>query len=260
MGAVERVLAWEGCVNIRDLGGLETASGARTRHGAVVRADNVRRLSPAGWQAAHAHGVRRLVDLRFQGEERGEPEAPETMEIVEVSLFGQFDRERERAFNRMVSETDDFPSAFAAGYIHMLETRFDQVAAAVAAIADTDPGHCVLVHCFAGKDRTGIVCALLLDLVDVPDDTIATDYAASEQNMTALFTGWLATAEDEAELELRRRVSRAPSETMHALLSWLDETAGGAEGYLRSAGLDDGHLSRIRTRLVGTSSECASNL
>ena len=78
--------------------------------------------------------------------------------------------------------------------------------------------------------------ALLLDLVDVPDDTIAADYAVSEGNMTELFSGWLATAESEAELELRRRVARAPVETMHSLLAWLDATEGGAEGYLRSAG------------------------
>ena len=251
MGPVERSLAWDGCVNVRDLGGLETASGSRTRHRAVVRADNVRRLSQAGWRAARLHGVRRLVDLRFQGEERGEPEAPETMEVVEVSLFGHFDKSTEREFNRMVSETDDFPSAFAEGYVHMLETRSDQVAAAVAAVADAEPEHCVLVHCFAGKDRTGIVSALLLDLVDVPDDTIAADYAASEPNMEALFSRWLATAESESELELRRRLTRAPVDTMHALLAWLDDSAGGAEGYLRSAGLDDEHFGRLRARLVG---------
>jgi protein-tyrosine phosphatase len=70
--------------------------------------------------------------------------------------------------------------------------------------------------------------------------------------MTELFSGWLATAESEAELELRRRVARAPVETMHSLLGWLDETEGGAEGYLRSAGVSDRQLAAIRARLIGT--------
>lgn len=250
MGSVGRELAWDGCVNVRDLGGLETASGGRTRPGAVVRADNVRRLSAAGWRAAYAHGVRRLVDLRFQGEERGEPPAPETMEVVEVSLFGHFDRKTEQEFNRWVSDADDFPLAFAAGYVRMLETRTEQVAAAVAAVAECDPDHGVLVHCFAGKDRTGIVSALLLDLADVPTEAIVADYAASEPNMTALFAEWLASAESETELELRRRVACAPVATMQALLTWLHDTAGGADGYLRAAGLTDAQLGRLRARLV----------
>ena len=71
--ALRRSLAWDGCFNVRDLGGLETASGGRTRRGVVVRADNVRRLTAAGWQAALDHGVRRVVDLRFEDEAPGEP-------------------------------------------------------------------------------------------------------------------------------------------------------------------------------------------
>ena len=76
--ALRRSLAWDGCFNVRELGGLQTASGGRTRRGVVVRADNVRRLTGAGWQAALDHGVRRVVDLRFESEVPGEPDAPAT--------------------------------------------------------------------------------------------------------------------------------------------------------------------------------------
>ena len=94
--ALRRSLAWDGCFNVRDLGGLETASGGRTRRGVVVRADNVRRLTPAGWQAALDHGVRRVVDLRFENEVPGEPDAHDDVEVVVIPLRDSHDPVRAR--------------------------------------------------------------------------------------------------------------------------------------------------------------------
>ena len=250
MGAVSRSLTWDGCFNVRDLGGLETASGGRTRRGAVVRADNVRRLSAAGWQAALDHGVRRLVDLRFEGEVPGEPDAHEAIELHGVSLFGEHDPEHERAFDDRVRAGDDIASLFADLYIRTLERASDRVAAAVAAVADTDHADGVVIHCFAGKDRTGIVSALLLGAAGVPDETVAADYAGSGPNMQLLFGDWFATAERESELELRRRVVQAPSATMVTVLAWLRDQAGGAASYLREVGLADAQITRLRARLV----------
>jgi protein-tyrosine phosphatase len=253
VGAVEalsRSLAWDGCFNVRDLGGLETASGHRTRRGAVVRADNVRRLSAAGWQAALDHGVRRLVDLRFEGEKPGEPSPPEGVEVVGVSLFGQHDPQVERAFDERMRDADDIASVFAAGYIRTLEESPERVAAAVAAVADGDHTDGIVIHCLAGKDRTGIVSALLLGVAGVPDEIVAADYAESAPNMKLLFGDWIATAESAPELELRRRVVQAPSETMVTVLAWLRNSAGGAAAYLREAGLAHEQMARLRTRLV----------
>ena len=253
MGAVERrSLAWDGCFNVRDLGGLETASGGRTRRAAVVRADNVRRLTAAGWEAALGHGVRRLVDLRFENEEPGEPDPPEEVEVVAISLFGRHNPLTTSAFGERVRTADDIASVFAAGYIRTLEHSRERVAAAVAAVADGDPAEGVVVHCFAGKDRTGIVVALMLGLADVPDAIIAADYAASGPGVEALSAPWFAAAESDAELELRRRIVQAPYGTMVAVLAWLRDTAGGAGAYLREAGLSEEQLTRLRTRLVET--------
>jgi protein tyrosine/serine phosphatase len=124
------------------------------------------------------------------------------------------------------------------------------VAAAVAAVADGDRAEGVVVHCFAGKDRTGIVVALMLGLAGVPDDVIAADYAASGPGVEALSASWFAAAESDAELELRRRVVQAPHSAMAAVLAWLHETAGGAGAYLREAGLSEEQLTRLRSRLV----------
>jgi protein-tyrosine phosphatase len=250
VGAVDRSLRWDGCFNVRDLGGLETASGGRTRRGAIVRADNVRRLSAAGWQAALEHGVRHLVDLRFEGEEPGEPIPPAQVEVVAISLFGRHDPHTERAFEERLRHATDVASVFAAGYIRTLEESPERVVAALAAVADSEHTDGIVIHCFAGKDRTGIVSALLLGAADVPDEIVAADYAESELNVRPILGGWIASAVSDHERELRQRLAQAPAATMVAVMAWLRDHAGGAARYLREAGLTDGQLRRLRARLV----------
>jgi protein-tyrosine phosphatase len=215
-----------------------------------VRADNVRRLSVAGWESALGHGVRRLVDLRFDGEEPGEPGPPDGIDVVGVSLFGRFDPEAARAFDDRIRSASDVASVFADGYIRTLEESPERVVAAAAAVADGEPGEAVVIHCFAGKDRTGIVSALLLGVAGVPDELVAADYAESEPNVTPLFRDWIAASESAGETELRRRLAQAPAATMTAVLAWLRDHAGGAAAYLRAAGLSEGQLDQLRARLV----------
>jgi len=83
-----RDLTWDGCLNVRDLGGLPTEDGGETRFDAVVRADSIGRLSDAGWAALAGYGVRRIVDLRWRDELEGDPPRALPVEVVHVSLFG----------------------------------------------------------------------------------------------------------------------------------------------------------------------------
>ena len=251
MGAVDRSLAWEVCFNVRDLGGLETASGGRTRRGVVVRADNVRRLTGAGWQAAFDHGMRRVVDLRFENEVPGEPDAHDDFDVVVIPLRDGHDPEASRAFEEALLAADDLAPVFASSYIRILEDVPDRVGGAVGAVADACDDEGVIVHCFAGKDRTGIVSALLLSLAGVSDELIAADYAASDPGVDQLSTPWFASARDETELELRRRVSTSPRRTMIDVLAWVHGTAGGSHEYLRAAGVSDDQLETLRARLGG---------
>ena len=251
MGAVEgRSLAWDGCFNVRDLGGLETATGRRTRSGAVVRADNVRGLTAAGWQAALDHGVRRLVDLRFEAKRESEPDPPAGVDVVAVSLFGGHDPVVENRIAERLISADDAAAAHAGFYIRTLEQRPETVAAAVAAVAGADRASGVVIHCFAGKDRTGIISALVLGVAGVPDEIVAADYAESGRNMSHLFDDWIADAASEEDRELRRRLALAEQATMQLVLEWLRERAGGAAGYLLEAGLSEEQLERLRARLV----------
>ena len=251
MGAIERALAWDGCFNVRDLGGLETPSGGRTRYGAIVRGDNIRNLTASGWQAALDHGVRRAVDLRFESERDGERAPPRGIDVVGVSLFGTRDPVIEGRIAERLMESNDTGAAHAGLYIRTLEQRSETVAAAVAAVAAAEPDEGVVIHCFAGKDRTGIVSALVLAVAGVSDKAIAQDYAESAPNMRYLFDDWIAATDDEGDRELRRRLAAAELSTMHLVLEWLHD-AGGAAAYLGEAGVSARDLERIRARLVGS--------
>ena len=86
-----RALEWDGCLNVRDLGGVPLEAGGITRYGALVRADNIRKLSDAGWRALAGHGVVRIVDLRWPEELDEDPPRDVHVEVVHVSLLGEFD-------------------------------------------------------------------------------------------------------------------------------------------------------------------------
>ena len=112
----------------------------------------------------------------------------------------------------------------------------DRVGRAVAAVANARDGEGVIVHCFAGKDRTGIVSALLLSLAGVSDDLIAADYAASDPGVELLSAPWFASARDETELQIRRRISISPHATMLDVLAGCTRPRVVRMTYLLSAG------------------------
>ena len=121
------------------------------------------------------------------------------------------DPEAARAFEQALLDADDLAPVFAAGYIRILERSRGRASEARSRRSPTRPtGEGVVVHCFAGKDRTGIVSALLLSLAGVPDELIAADYAASDPGVELLSTPWFESARDESELTIRRRVSTSP--------------------------------------------------
>jgi len=112
------------------------------------------------------------------------------------------------------------------------------------------PAGAVVVHCFVGKDRTGLVSALLLRLAGVPEDAVVEDYALSGPVVGPLVDDWIAAAGDEHERAFRSRVSAAPREGLSRVLSKLRERWGGEEEYLRASGVSDDDIARLRARLV----------
>jgi protein-tyrosine phosphatase len=133
-------------------------------------------------------------------------------------------------------------------YLIFLERFRDNVAAAVRAVANAPEGG-VVIHCVGGKDRTGLLTAFLLHLAGVDDETIAADYALSEERLLPRHEAWFAAATNDEELERLRRIAQTPATSMTGVFADLERRYGTVEGYLRDAGIDDDELSRARARL-----------
>ena len=244
----ERRLLWGGCLNIRDLGGHPTEDGGETRFGRIVRADNVRRLSEEGWHALVGYGVRTVLDLRYVVEREADPPSELPVDVVHLSLFGEYDEEWWNAIDRRAADERDFAAATRLVYTELLERNGRELAGAITAVAAAPPGG-VLVHCVGGKDRTGLVSALLLRLAGVRVDDIAADYALSAEYLAPRHERWLAEARDEVDRERARRLAATPAESMQAVLTELDARHGDVGAYLRAGGATGEALARARARL-----------
>jgi len=109
-GIGQRELAWDGCHNVRDLGGLPLAAGGETRYRTVVRADSLTQLTSTGWSDALSYGVQRVVDLRFAEERSCDDGTAVPVEVVHVSLFGARDLAHLMAHLGQVMRDDTFKS------------------------------------------------------------------------------------------------------------------------------------------------------
>jgi protein-tyrosine phosphatase len=249
----ERDLTWDGCLNVRELGGLPTADGGETRFGAIVRADDVQQLSQAGWQALVDHGIRTVIDLRGDHERADDPPAELPVEVVHVPFMEASEAEWEEIAEEIEAAAAAAPDVAASTrdvYLIFLERFKANVARAVRAVVDAPEGG-IVIHCVGGKDRTGLLSAFLLQLAGVDDATIAADYALSEERLLPRHEGWFAAAENEAELERLRRIAQTPASSMAGVFEELERRYGGVEGYLRHSGVSEDELERARARLRG---------
>lgn len=231
-----RHLDWEGCLNVRDLGGLPAAGGRVTRWGAVVRSDSPAGLTPAGWSALRAHGIRTIVDLR-NDDERTTYSAAAGLDTVHVPLDDLGDTE----FWRRI--WDDDLDGTPRYYRPFLEHKAERCAAAVAAVADARPGG-VLVHCTIGRDRTGLVSLLLLALVGVAPADIADDYELSNPRLESL----RARSSGAHRVGPGGSLARRGTTAREVILATLEAVDVGA--VLRAGGLSDRRRRVVRDRLL----------
>ncbi|MBB3049204.1 hypothetical protein FHS23_000199 [Prauserella isguenensis] len=231
-----RDLGWEGSYNARDLGGLPTADGRAVRWGVVVRSEEPRLWTEAGWRAVREHGVRTIVDLRNDDERTG-AHAGEGIDVVHAPLD---------------PVGDDFWTYYAETGLHatplyyrdQLDKRPDLVVTAVRAVANARPGG-VLVHCASGRDRTGLLVLVLLSLAGVPGAAIADDYELSRARLRPLWTR-LGRPDDEPKiLDLLARHGTTPRKSFLDVHAALD-----VEVLLRAGGVDDADITALRQRLV----------
>ncbi|WP_316522846.1 tyrosine-protein phosphatase [Kitasatospora brasiliensis] len=232
----DRTLVWDGCLNVRDLGALPTASGRLTARGAMVRADNLDRLTAEGWDALLDHGVRTVVDLRNAEEYRPLLPLPEGVELVRVPL----DELAGPAWWQAHGRLDGTPLAFRPYLDHCPHAA----AALVRAIADARLGG-VVVHCGAGRDRTGLAALLLLALAGVDRAAIAEDYLLSLPNIRPLY-GMLGLPDPYHRIDAVLAEAGTTAEAaLAAVLDGLDPV-----GYLLAAGVTPERIAAVRERLL----------
>ena len=174
----------EGLFNVRDLGGLPLKRGGTTPTGAFLRSESPDLVTPAGWRALEGRGVRTVVDLRQQVERDREPvRTPEQVVVRHVDHDG-------------LADHPDFWAGYWENglvgtplyFLPHLAALPERTVAVLAAIADA-PAGAVLVHCGAGRDRTGVIAAVLLAIAGVEEDAIAADYLETIENVPAMTVG-----------------------------------------------------------------------
>ncbi len=247
----QRELAWEGLLNVRDLGGHTTSDGGETRYGRIVRADSIRELTDAGWRALLDYGIRTVVDLRGDHELQDDAPAHVDVEVIHAPFMEATDAEFAEIQEEVEAASEAAPDVETATrdvYLIFLEHFKENVAAGIQAVARAPEGG-VVVHCAGGKDRTGLLTAFLLHLAGVEDEEIAADYALSEERLRPRLDEWIATAETEAERERLRRISRTPAASMLGVFEELGRRYGSIEQFLREAGASVEDLARARSRL-----------
>lgn len=235
-----RHLAWEGCFNARDLGGLPAAGGTWTRRGALVRSDALDRLTAPGWDALAAHGVRTILDLRNDDERRDDVSPrPPGLTTIHLPLDGVEDR----AF---WDEWDSGPGFGTPLYYRPHLERFPARSVGVLEAIARAPEGGVVFHCQGGRDRTGLVTMLILILAGVAHDVIADDYALSEARLSVAYA---ARGEPDQGPELAAYLAELGTTAREVLLSTLRNLE--ASAYLARAGLREGDRDALRARLVG---------
>jgi protein-tyrosine phosphatase len=234
-----RRIPLDGLYNLREVGGYPTADGGTVRWRTLFRSDALHRLDEPGTAAIAALGLRTIVDLRTQMEVDGAPSALDgvTARTAHISL--------------LIGDLQALPLELDGVYRYIIDACGKTVGEAIKLLCAPD-AFPALVHCSAGKDRTGIVIALVLALLGVPDELIGADYSLSsvylEPDSTAVIgrlkangLGGIVAAE----------LLSSPAGLILNVLAWARAAGGGSVyGYLTAHGVGAPDLAALRGALV----------
>ena len=253
----------DGAANARDLGGLPADGGVIGR-GRLLRSDNLQGLTDQDVRLlVEAIGLRTVIDLRTTVEVDKEGPGPLTrvpaVDIRHLSLFPESGRMTDVDVDALLPWQEDGPPRTSAlpdpgnravgFYLAYLEDRPDSIVAALRSVASSSGAS--IVHCAAGKDRTGVVIALALTVAGVPREEIVADYAATAERLPQLLARLRRSDTYRDDLNSRPDDSHRPrARTMERFLEYLDEHFDGPWGWLSTAGLTAEDADRLRSRLV----------
>lgn len=236
-------LPLEGAYNVRDVGGYETKDGRFLKPHTLIRADSLHRLTPADQQYLLDYGIHTIIDLRRSGEIEHDPNvfahaAAVSYKNLPLHNGWQYILENHR------------PDSLAHLYCSILDNAQETVREVITAVSFAD-AYPVLIHCQVGKDRTGVVVALLLGLAGVPDETIIADYALSYDYLLPIVDGYREKIRSQGgDISLFDMLIQSPPETMAEMLAHLQNKYGGIRPYLQQIGLSPAQLDTICMQLV----------
>ncbi|MDL5351492.1 tyrosine-protein phosphatase [Microbacterium sp. zg-YB36] len=256
----------DGTVNFRDTGGMPLASGGTTREGVLYRSDALSGLTPRGLEQLAATDIDVIVDFRTPFEQQMAPDrlpAGRTFRTLQLPLLeGAITGLAQQAMQtgdpdavaHAIGDALDRLPTLGALYLGMLQhaaSAFADVARAIG--TPTSENEAVLVHCTAGKDRTGVAIALILDAAGVERDAIVADYTLSERNLAGPWAdrmlGTVAAMGVSLTPALTTLIAGSPASAIEEALAWVDDQ-GGAAAYLGTGGLTDAEIAALRTRLT----------
>ncbi|MEV0458414.1 tyrosine-protein phosphatase [Catellatospora methionotrophica] len=240
---MSRHIAFTRLRNFRDLGGYAGFEGRTVRWGRLYRADALSKMDDGDWARFLELGVKTVIDLRYPFEiaKRGRVREHDGLAYHNLSV-------EHRPYRQAELGPEVAVGPFLAGkYVEVAQDGVVELRQALDVIVAEDSGPLVF-HCASGKDRTGLLAALVLTLLDVPDEVIVEDFALTE----------LATAGLVADITALMGVppvwpgyGRAPAEVMTLFLAWAAEHHGSLRGYAETQlGIDDAYITRLRATLL----------
>jgi protein-tyrosine phosphatase len=240
---LDRMITLEGAVNFRDLGGYDAGGGTHTRWRTLFRADGLGELTEADLSVLRQIGIRTVIDLRSGSElERGRFD----VEAHPVA-FHHF------PFIDELPDAQDFdrrPGLLGTQYLEIVRDAGSQIVAALEVLADPDALPAVF-HCTAGKDRTGVLSAVLLSLLGVDEQTVVADYALSGAAMLRLRAKLIAKYPEGREtIENIDEVFSADPAQMEQLLDHIGEQYGSVSAYVEGLDASPGLVVRLRAALL----------
>jgi len=240
---VARSLNFSALFNFRDVGGYAGLDGRTVCWQRLYRSDSLHRLDEVDRAAFTALDVRTVVDLRRPVEVSRDGRVP----AYEGLVYQHIHPEHADWDGVPYDEDQTVEQWLAERYLDLADTGRAGIAAAIKVIADQDAAP-VVVHCLAGKDRTGVVCALTLSVLGVADPDIAEDYALSAA-AAERFRTWIRGQYPHLP-PFPAHYEACPPETMLRFLAGLREQHGSVEGYLRDAGLTSADFAALRGHLL----------
>jgi protein-tyrosine phosphatase len=238
-----RSLTFAKVYNFRDVGGYAGLDGRRVRWRRMFRADSLHRMHEADGEVFAALGIRTVIDLRRE---------------FEVQKFGRVPEQHDVDYRNLVIRHVDWEEVehpvdavherwLADRYLNFTEDGREGIVGSLRVIANPETAP-VVVHCMAGKDRTGTVCALTLSLLGVSDGDIAADYALTTEAMRPL-TEYLLRASP-GTVKGNEHMFDSPAEAMLLFLGDLRARHGSIEAYVKEIGLTDDDLESLRSHLL----------